>query len=198
MEGFIIIIAAFVFFVVLIVVFIFSANKYGKQRIENIKSLKQKQRFEYLDFFFYTRVYKNADIDNPNWTRHYGFFVIRDLETSKIYAINKDMVNANFRFTQILTKDKIDLSLNSKQNVNFGDKGYFWIDYELHDITFLENGTVNINNEITLKYYAGNIENMNNFSSEDVLYNLNPKYDISLLKKAIFISGIVEFDVKDI
>ena len=194
MEGIIIIIGAFIFFVIWFIVFIVSANKYGKERNERIKSTKQKKRFEYLDFFFYTRVYKDADPDRRNWTSHYGFFVIRDIETSKIYAINKDMVNVNFTFTGGVIHDKIKLSLNSKQNINFLDKGNFWIDYELHDISFMENGSVNIDNVITLKYYAGNVEKFKNFSSEDVLYNLNPRYDLSLLKKATFISGIVEFD----
>ena len=194
MEGIIIIICAFIFFVIWFIVFIVSANKYGKERNERIKSTKQKKRFEYLDFFFYTRVYKDANPEKTNWTRHYGFFVIRDVETSKIYAINKDMVNVNFVFTEGTIHDKIKLSINSKQNINFLDKGYFWIDYELHDISFLEDGSVNIDNVIAIKYYAGNIEKFKNFSSEDVLYNINPQYDISLLKEATFISGIVEFD----
>ena len=163
---------------------------------EEIKNTKPKQNFEYIDFFFYN--INTTTTADTTGSRTYGYFVIRDVETSTIYAIHSRNVNVSYDMISAFNTKKMNLYLNTspRKDIQFGNKGIFWLLEILNnDFYFRNNDNVKIGVE-TFKY-AGNIENVNNISSYNVLYNLNSSNDISLLDNVKFIKGIAEFNIND-
>lgn len=195
---FIFIILFFVIFTLLmvgLVIFIIKAAKKEVEKREEIKSTKPKQNFEYIDFFFSN--VSNLSTDNTN-NRMYGYFILKDIETSVMYAIHIRNANASYEMISTFNNKKFDLFLNTnpRKNINFNDKGIFWVSEVLDkDFYFRNNNNVKIGVE-TFKY-EGNIGTVNSITRSNILYNLNPAYDISLLDNVKFISGIAEFNIND-
>ncbi len=177
---------------IVFLLFIFKIAKKETKRRADVKLNTPKHRFEYVDFFFYhTFVYGRDD-----GGRIYGYFIIRDIDTSIMYAIHNRNVNVSFDFVSLFNNKKMDLFLNtsSRREINFNDKGDFWISSMLNDGYYMKDGdSIRINNE-RFKY-GGCIEKTDRIDGHNILYNLNSNYDISLLDNVTFINGIVEFDI---
>ena len=181
-------------FIVGIFVFIFKLAKKETNRREKIKMDKPKQRFEYVDFFFY----HTASHDSQNDSRTYGYFIIRDVNTSVVYAIHNRFANVSFDFNSMFNNKKMELFLNTspRKDIKFGDSGNFWISDKLNNDFYVRNGE-KVKIGVEMFDYAGSIDGVDKINNYSVLYNLNSNYDISLLDKAVFIDGIVEFDINN-
>ena len=185
----------FCFFILFIFVFlliIFKIAKKETKRQEEIKLNTPKHRFEYVDFFFYHIYYGGTKAD----IRTYGYFVIRDIDTSILYAIHNRNVNVSFNFVSLFNNKKMDLFLNTspRKEISFNDKGDFWISSTLNDGYYMKDGDcVRIGDE-NFKY-GGCIEKTDRIDGYNILYNLNSNYDISIFDNVLFINGIVKFDI---
>ena len=170
----------FTFFILVILVLIVIGLNYSK-KIKN----KPKKRFKYLDTFYFRTITGR----NDNYI--YSYYVVCDNETSKIYAIDKvSFKNANLEI--VMKKAKLLKGQGIRSNfkeVNFNDEGNLWINEELSNFYSHIDNNIQIGN-FKLKY-DGNIDNDYELHT---LYHLNSKYDISLLDKATFITGVAEFD----
>ena len=185
----------FLIFIVGLVIFILKVADKNIKEKEELKRNKPPQKFEYVDFFFYNI---NETTPPSVSNRTYGYFVIRDIETSIMYAIHSLNANVSYDLISALNIKKMSLYLNTtpRKEVQFGSKGCFWISEILNsEFYFRKDDEIKIGQEL-LKY-IGNIESVKNIGKYNGLYNLNPLYDISLLDNVKFIDGIVEFNVND-
>ena len=117
---------------------------------------------------------------------YYIYHVIEDVDTKKIYAIFKTNTNVLLEITSGNTKLLKGNGIRNKnwKEVNFNEEGSFWIDEELPD--YYQNNGENISIKYLNKTHTLNITD---------IHNRNQNYDISLLNKAIFITGYAEFDL---
>ena len=165
--------------------------KAGKEYRKNLMALMPKRRFKYLDSFYYVKIFYHS-ADETSSRRFIIYHVIQDTDSKKIYAIGESGTNVRFQKvfdnTKLLRIDNIDGISTRKEwkEVNYDDVGSFWIDKELID--YYQN-----NGEKIMISYFGKKDKIK--LSE--MYNRNPKYDISLLDKAIFITGYAEFDANN-
>ncbi len=176
---------------------------YRMLKVNKIKNNIPKQKFEYLDAFIYiTLVKRNEGGDLGITTSHEPtlLFVIRDITTSKVYAIFENPVYVNAGITLFGAGKNIKIQKIGKEHyeLKFYDKGNFWIEKELHDCYYREENYIKFWKQKSKRklQYIGNIQNIESITTEDTLYNLNPEFDISILDKATFINGIVEFETK--
>lgn len=170
-------------------VLIILANAKKKSYVNNLMKTKPKQRFTYLDTFFYTRMVDNGDtMVNKFFTYH----VLKDKKSNKIYAIPGDPQNTNAMFQYIdgeaslLVGKGIRFLKSSEWNeIPFDSEGSLWIKEEVNDYLTFDGD----------KMIFNNIEEKHVLKNQKELSNCNPKYDISLLKKATFVVGYAEFDI---
>jgi hypothetical protein len=170
-------------------VLIIIAKQKKKSYVNKLVKTKPKQRFTYLDTFYYTRMVDNGDtMVNKFFTYH----VLKDKKSNKIYAIPGDSYNTNAMFQYIdgeasllVGKGIRFLKSSEWKEVPFDSEGSLWIKEEVNDyLTF--NGD---------KMIFNNMEEKHVLKKQKELSNCNPKYDISLLKKATFVVGYAEFDM---
>jgi len=177
------------FVIVFLLATISMTMRWKKEKM--IKKTKTEHNFEYLDFFYYT-IHDINPQESGGRIYIYGYLIIRDINTSQIYAINYkrsniSMVSSSYKKIDIYRKGK------DSKNVllNFYDKGSFWIGDELgKGLDFNKDDKI-ILDRTQLKY-CGNLEKTEGINSKE-LYNLNSKYDLDLFNKAIFFDGIAEF-----
>lgn len=164
--------------------------KVGKEYRKNLIATKPKHRFKYLDSFYYLKIVRYGDTNETASKEYIVYHVIEDLDSQKVYAIGETGTNARFEKTidktRLLRIDNIDgvSTRGDWKEINYGDNGSFWIDQELIDcyqndgektmINYLEKDKIKV----------------------DQIFNRNPNYNISLLDKAIFITGYAEFENK--
>ncbi len=143
---------------------------------------------QYLDSFYYTVI-------TPNNSNLITYHVVKDLSDSKIYAIpSTSFKNCNI----IHSKGKFEVTYgNDKHKCVEGTKVLASINKEMNDC-FTRDG-----NHVVIKRLIGrqkveytNEQDSCSYSNITIpkLYNVNKKYDVSLLDNAIFADGIAEFE----
>jgi hypothetical protein len=168
-----------------------------KQKEELMKNTP-KRTFEFLDAF-----YADTTIASVETNSHYLGFIIKDVDTKKIYVI--DSVNCRdfcFKSNEFFKQT----SSNGLQPLNFGDKGYFWME----DIAKMKPVEKIREGNLIKVGYKGNLvkyEYKGCFANPELkeakwrmekepflLYNFNPKYDLSLFEQAQHIYGVATFE----
>ena len=175
--------------VLFVPVLIVVATLKKKRYINKLTSTKPKQRFIYLDTFYYSKMVSNGDI---MVNKFFKYHVLKDKDSGKIYAVygEPQYTNAMFQYingkVSVLTGKGIRLP-NSKswKEVSFNSEGSLWVEEEINNyLTFDGN-----------KLIFDNFDGKQVLKSQDELSNCNPEYDIFLLKKATFVTGYAEFDM---
>ena len=172
-------------------VIIVVASKKHKNYINNLMGTKPKQRFNYLDTFFYVRkVYNSDTVEHKFFTFH----VLKDKNSGKIYAIPGEQwyTNAMFQYLHgkgsILTGKGIRFANSSNwKEVSFNSEGSLWIEEEIDNYLTYDGD----------KFIFDNPTEKHVLKNQDEISNCNPQYDISLLKQAKFITGYAEFDTNN-
>ena len=169
--------------ILLPIILIIIAVLYNKR----IKNTKIKQVCKYLDTFYYTHVTH----DNSSLIMYH---IISDLATSKIYAI-PDTSLQNIKLDKSKEVFDMIISKSGKKCIE-GTKVYFWIDKEESNWYKRDGNSVIIRKQKLI--YTNEPDNCvyTNFETPK-LYNINKKYDISLLDKAVLAYGYAEFVDED-
>ena len=188
---------AFTFFGVSIIGFtivtVVRGAKLGKKYRKNLMANKPKQRFKYIDSFYYTMWLNSGSVEETSRRQIVVFDIIQELSTKKYYAISE--YNTNMRLeikpkkTKMLRIDDIDGFSTRKdwKEVDYNDEGSLWIDCEMPDC-YQNDGTY-----ITVKYYGED----HKIKIDGQLFNRNSDNDVSLLDKSTFILGYASLDTKD-
>lgn len=168
------------FILLLVVVLIVCSIIYSKKYYKALFSTRQKRTFKYLDYYYY---YSNYEIVLGEYQFvHYGFHIIQDISSEKIYAIYEKDSNAGYQ--KLFSKENIViLDIKNRREVNFGEQGVFWIDQEFTD-WYQNNG-----DGITFTFF----DVQHKVENDSKLFHLNQDYDFSLLDKATLITGYAEF-----
>ncbi len=181
--GFLILIIVFILNILRVGIVVFSVN--SKQKKEE-KKFKQ---FRYVDTFFY-KTSKDEKL--------HIYHIIKDLNTSKLYALNQNdfknskikeqNLNQNCQILEIYksTKHKPYSSL-----INEKDTGSFKIKKEITNFNFNNEEIVLESNKLK---YGDSIKNCSKIDC-NTLYNLNSQYNMLLLEEVTFIEGTAKFDV---
>ena len=167
------------FILLLVVVLIVCSIIYSKKYYKALFSTRQKRTFKYLDYYYYS----NYEIVLGEYQFvHYGFHIIQDISSEKIYAIYEKDSNAGYQ--KLFSKENIViLDIKNRREVNFGEQGVFWIDQEFTD-WYQNNG-----DGITFTFF----DVQHKVENDSKLFHLNQDYDFSLLDKATLITGYAEF-----
>ncbi len=164
-------------------------------KIEKIISSNQKHRFKYLDAF-YTRGNTTQTGSGPQF-----YYVLEDTDTNKTYVVDKALFkNA---FCMALGNDDFHLyKKKTKKRIELYESGSFWIDKALDNFYQRDGMFVTLDGG---KYVYSKYESkvvVSGYGNDDenilLLYNTNPNYDVSLLDNAIFVTGVIEFDIDNI
>ena len=166
--------------VILLVIYGVIINKKYRQKL---MTTKPKFICEYLDTFYYTLV-SNDDCADSLIMYH----VVKDLSTSRIYAVPDETLN-NIKWVK--TKKNFNMTISKKRIVE-GTKVYFWIDEEMKNWYERDGNNLAIG-EQKLIYSSEPDDCIYSYHETPKLYNVNKKYDISLLDKAIFAYGYAKF-----
>ena len=172
------------------IILIFINNKkmkYNKKIMKNSTRI----RFEYLDTFYYQYMHCIGDD-----TVYVIFHIVKDVDTNNIYAIpESSFINATHQVLMNNFKVLKGKSIFKSKEIQFGDNGYLWIDKEYNDIYHHDDEMIKLGKKVV---YSKN-KKTNKLKSINVepyyLFNLNSKYDVSLLDKATFVYGVAKFDV---
>ncbi len=186
-----------VLFVIGLIVY---ATKYNKR----IMNTKPKQRFKYLDTFYYSYYSANND-DTVGDTIYVIFNIVSDLTSNIIYAIPESSFT-NCVHSYINGKFKImkgrGFATNFK-DVDAGTEGSLWIDKEYGADYYKHDGEFIVMGKDKLIYSTDDSQGMYVKVGDGLfkkkysrLTNINPQYDISLLDKAVFVYGVAEFDIE--
>lgn len=167
------------FILLLVVVLIVCSIIFSKKYYNALFSTRQKRTFKYLDYYYYSN-YEMA-LGEYQFV-HYGFHIIQDISSEKIYAIYEKDSNAGYQ--KLFSKENIViLDIKNRREVNFGEQGVFWIDQEFTD-WYQNNG-----DGITFTFF----DVQHKVKNDSKLFHLNQDYDFSLLDKATLITGYAEF-----
>ena len=184
----------------LAVVLIIVGLIYNSINSKRTKTKYEERRFKFLDVFYYHK-YDNR----VEHTEFYYYYVVEDIESNKIYAISQRQTNSQ---TEVNLDGKVTIfkgkGLRSNwQRVKFGDEGSFWIKKELSEYFQREGKEIKFAYDEKLIYYKDQEENPEHKISDlfkkstYILYNANHENDIRILENATFISGLLEFDIKE-
>ena len=171
-------------FTIFIVIYGVILNKEYRQKL---MATKPKNICAYLDTFYYTvSEYSGGELESAIKMYH----IVKDLSVSRIYAIPA-ITFSNIDFVK--TKKNFDLTISgSDKKITEGTKLYFWIDEEMNNLYKREGNNITIGKQKLI--YTREPDNCIYSSLQTPkLYNLNEKYDISLLDKATFAYGYAEF-----
>ena len=180
----------FIIFLVIIAIVLISIFLYIYFKGKEIKKNSPKQRFKYLDTFYY-HVFSGAGDDSDFNSKVY--IVVCDIETSDIYAVPQtSFTNGTYEpATNSVLKGK-GLRSNFKK-VEYGDQGSLWIDKEKSNFYERNEELVKFGNDM-VSYTKEKDKGFYSSSEMPKLHNIDNKNDVSLLDKAKFVIGIAEFD----
>lgn len=187
----------FGFFLLSILVFtivtVVRGVKIGKKYRNNLIATKPKQRFKYIDSFYYAIWINSGDVKDPSRRQMCVYDIIQDLDTNKYYAIAEQNTNMRLEIkgekTKLLRIDDIDGVSTRKdwKEANYNDEGSLWLDCELPDC-YKNDGTY-----IYVKYYGED----HKVRIDSQIFNRDSNNDISLLDKSTFILGYAALDTKE-
>ena len=159
-----------------------------KKYRQKLMTTKSKNICEYLDTFYYHVFRFSGDDLDCDIERYH---ILKDLSTSRIYAIPYLAFN-NIKY--VLTKNSFNMTISgSNKRIVEGTRVYFWKDKELKNWYERDNNDIIIG-EQKLIYTREPNNGWHSSIETPKLYNVNMKYDISLLDKATFAYGYAEFD----
>ena len=174
----------------IVILVMLHANKYTNNVIEN----GEKHRFEYIDTFFYRYFIKRGDSEYDN-TITMIYHAVSDLDTKEVYIVPETSFK-NFRTAFVMDKVTVKHIKGMKsKNAEYGDQGTLFIDKKENDYFINDNGDITFG-KTKLKYEKKDRKKIIEFKNKEPysLFNLNDKYDVSLLDKAIFAKGVAIFD----
>ena len=167
--------------IILPIAFIIIAESYNKK----VKSGGEQHKFEYLDTFFYR--FDNSKSESSGMTAAYN--IVLDLDNKKVYAIPLSSFKGVTLNMALSKKISLIKQKGSKiVDIKFGDTGIFYLDRitdnKLKDEDFI--------------YEKFDLKKAKKFQTKKpyMLFNLNSKYDMSILDDAVFAVGLAEFDEK--
>ena len=176
-----------IFYIILMKVIMNAANEYNKK----IKSTKDKRKITLLDIIYCIYGHENTTVE---------YWIVQDEEGQK-FAVNPCRSNVLTKFTSIepyIVIKKTDP--NNKwipfinkvvKEINFGDKGYLWIDEEKEE--FEDNPTYREflpveEAKSNMSAYVMGVNKTNTF------YNYNAENGIGITKDLKIVTGVIEID----